>query len=54
MLCFREINGQTPAVTPATKTHLQQFEVTARKSKCYCNINMADIFWPRYTAGQMF
>ena len=29
---FREINGQTPVVTPATKTHLQQFEVTARKS----------------------
>ncbi|CAB3989687.1 cleavage and polyadenylation specificity factor subunit 6-like, partial [Paramuricea clavata] len=32
-LPLREINGQTPAVTPATKTHLQQFEVTARKRK---------------------
>ncbi|XP_028410705.1 cleavage and polyadenylation specificity factor subunit 6-like [Dendronephthya gigantea] len=30
-LPLREINGQTPVVTPATKTHLQQFEVTARK-----------------------
>jgi len=30
---FREVHGQYPVVTPATKQYLQQFEAQSRKSK---------------------
>ena len=30
---FRDVHGQYPVVTPATKQYLQQFEAQSRKSK---------------------
>ena len=38
-LLNRDLNGQNPVVTPATKNHLHEFETQSRKSKSSFKLN---------------
>lgn len=47
LFLFREVHGQYPVVTPATKQYLQQFEAQSRKSKIK-NTAVKVVFLPNF------